>query len=101
MEKRVNINSVHLTREQLDAVKSLCQKYEKNFSENWKDLGITNQIEHQIKLKPNAQTFRRAYENMRFDKRKIMKKIVEGLANADLITPPHSDWAAPSILVPK
>ena len=38
---------------------------------------------------------------MSFNKRKAMKKIVEGLAEADLITPTHSDWAAPSILVPK
>ena len=30
-----------------------------------------------------------------------MKKIVEGLGEADLITPTHSDLAAPSILVPK
>ena len=28
-------------------------------------------------------------------------KIVEGLAEADLIAPTHSDWAAPSILVTK
>ena len=38
---------------------------------------------------------------MKFDKRKAMKKIVEGLAEASLITATHSDWAAPSILVPK
>ena len=30
-EKHVNINSVHLTRDQLDVVKRLCQKYEKKF----------------------------------------------------------------------
>ena len=35
---------------------------------------------------------------MSFDK--AMNKIVEGLAEADLIAPTHSDWAAPSILVP-
>ena len=100
-EKHVNINCVHLTRYQLDAVKRLCQKYEKFFSKNSNDLGFNNQIEHQIKLKPNAQPFRRAYGSMSFDKRKAMKKIVEGSAEADQITPTHSDCAAPSILVPK
>ena len=30
-----------------------------------------------------------------------MKKFVEGLADAVLITPNHPDWAATSILVPK
>ena len=65
-EKHVNVNSVHLTRDELEAVNSLCKKYEKIFSKNSNDLGITNQIAHQIKLKPNAQPlpFRRAYENM-------------------------------------
>ena len=100
-EKHLNINSVHLTRYQLDAVKRLCQKYEKIISKNSNDLGFNTQIEHQIKLKPNAQPFRRAYGNMSFDKRNVMKKIVEGLAEADLKTPTHSNWAAPSILVPK
>ena len=38
---------------------------------------------------------------MSFDKRKALKRIVEELAELDLITPTHSEWAAPSILVPK
>ena len=37
---------------------------------------------------------------MSFDKKKRIKN-VEGLAAADLITATHSDWAGPSILVPR
>ena len=38
---------------------------------------------------------------MSFEKRKAMKKIVEDLERDDLVEPTHSDWAAPSLLVPK
>ena len=37
---------------------------------------------------------------MGFEK-KAMKKIVEDLERDDLVEPTHSDWAAPSLLVPK
>ena len=36
---------------------------------------------------------------MNFDKRKEMKKFVERLVEADVVTPRNCDWAAPSILV--
>ena len=100
-ERHVNIENKNLSKDQLHQVRTLCNKYETIFSRHSNDLGFNNQIEHQIKLKPDAQPFRRTYGNMSFDKRKAMKKIVEGLAEADLIAPTHSDWAAPSILVPK
>ena len=45
--------------------------------------------------------FRRTYGSMSFEKRKAMKKIVEDLERDDLVEPKHSDWAAPSLLVPK
>ena len=90
-----------MTRDLLDTVKILCQKHEKLFSENSKDLGFNLQTEHQFQLKPNAHPFRRAHRNMSFDKRKTMKKVVEGLAEADLITSSASDSAAPSIFDPK
>ena len=45
--------------------------------------------------------FRRTYGSMRFEKRKAMKNIVEDLERDDLVEPTHSDWAAPSIILPK
>ena len=38
---------------------------------------------------------------MSFEKRKAMKKIVEDLERDDLVEPTHSDWATPSLPVPK
>ena len=100
-ERHVNIENKNLSKDQLHQVRTLCNKYETIFSRHSNDFGFNNQIEHQIKLKPDAQPLRRTYGNMSFDKRKAMKKLVEGLAEADLIAPTPSDWAAPSILVPK
>ena len=34
-------------------------------------------------------------------KREAMVQFLEGLVETDLTTPTHSDWAVPSILVPK
>ena len=100
-ERHVNIENKKMSKDQLHQVGTICNKYETIFSRHSNDLGFNNQIEHQIKLKPDAQHFRRTHGNMSFDKRKAMEKIVKGLAEADLIAPTHSDWAAPSILVPK
>ena len=45
--------------------------------------------------------FRRTYGSMSFEKRKALNKIVEDLERDDLVEPTQSDWAAPSLLVPK
>ena len=84
-ERHVNIENKTVSKDQLHQVRTLCNKYETVFSRHSNDLGFNNQIEHQIKLKPDAQPFRRTYGNMSFDKRKAMKKIFEGLAEADLL----------------
>ena len=73
-ERHVNIENKNLSKDQLHQVRTLCNKYETIFSRHSNDLGFNNQIEHRIKLKPDAQPFRRTYGNMSFDKRKAMKK---------------------------
>ena len=64
-------------------------------------MGFYDQSYHKIKLKKDAVPFRRTYGSMSFEKKKAMKKIVEDLERDDLVEPTHSDWAAPSLLVPK
>ena len=44
---------------------------------------------------------RHTYGSTSFEKRKALKKIVEDLERDDLVEPTDSDWAAPSLLVPK
>ena len=97
----MNASSMSLSCEETTKVRSLCTKYEVIFSRNSIDMGLRDQIYHKIKLKNDAVPFRRTYGSMSFEKRKAMKKIVEDLERDDLVEPTHSDWAAPSLLVPK
>ena len=48
-------------------------------------------------MKPNASPFDQVVGNMSFDKRNLLKKVVEGLASKKQFTPTFSDWAAPSL----
>ena len=82
-------------------VRSLCTKFETIFSRNSNDMVFCDLIHHKIKLKKDAAPFRRTYGSISFEKRKAMKKIVEDLERYYLVKPIHSDWAAPSLLVPK
>ena len=100
-EKLVNSSSMSLSCEEMTKVRSLCTKYEVKFSRNSNDMGSCDRIYHKIKLKKDDVQFRRKYGSMSFEKRKAMKKIVEDLERDDLVEPTHSDWAAPSLLVPK
>ena len=72
------------------------QNYEK-ISPNF----FNKQMEHQMKLKPDSKRFSSGRIQTCVSTKKAMKKIVARLAEADLITPTHSNWAALSILVPK
>ena len=53
---------------EINKVRSLCQKFEEIFSKSAKDLGFKDQIEHQIKLKPDAKSYGQVHGNMWFDK---------------------------------
>ena len=55
----------------------------------------------QIKLKENAQPSRVPYRAMNPTKRKALNEFVNNLLTKDLIEPTHSEWAAPTVLVPK
>ena len=99
-EKHVRVLGQLLSLPELSEVKNSCQKFEKSCSKSASDLSFINQIEHQIKLKADAKLFGRVLVSMGFDVRKALKKFEEGLTEADIITPSHSNWAAPSIQVP-
>ena len=101
IKKHVNSSSMSLSCEETTKVRSLCTKYEVIFLRNSNDMGFCDRIYHKIKLKKDAVPFRRTYGSMSFEKREAMKKIVENLERDDLVETTHSDWAAPSLLVPK
>ena len=97
----MNSSSMSLSCKEMTIVRSLCTKYEVLSSRNSNDMGFCDRINHKIKFKMDAVPFRRTYGIMSFAKRKTMNKIVEDLERDDLVEPTHSDWAAPSLLVPK
>ena len=99
--KHVNSSSKSLSCEEMTKVRSLCTTYEVIYSRNSNDMGFCDRIYHKIKLKMDAVPFRRTFGGMSFEKRNAMKKIVEDLERDDLVEPTHSDWPAPSLLVPK
>ena len=49
----------------------------------------------------NARPSRVPYRSMNPSKRKDLKEKIQNLREKDLITPTHSEWAAPTVLVPK
>ena len=100
-KKHVNTSSMNLTCDEMAKVRSLCTKFETIFSRNSNDMGNCNRIHQKNKLKKDAALFRRTYVSMSFEKRKTTKKTVKDLKRDDLIEPTLSDWAAPSLLVPK
>ena len=101
-KKHVNTSSMNLTCDEMAKVKQyFCTKSETIFLRNSNDMGFCDQIHHKFNLKKDAAPFRRTYGSLSFEKREAMKKIVEDLERDDLVEPTHSDWAAPSLLVPK
>ena len=99
--KHVSIDTSALSADQVQEVKKMCTKYESIFSRHSNDLGFCDRTKHTIKLKHDHKPFRRAYGNMSVHKRKAMKKLVKDLVSTGLVKPTHSEWAAPSKLVPK
>ena len=82
------------------AIKILERHSEVFAREKW-DLGRCDLHKLQIKLKENAQPSRVPYRSMNPSKRKALKEFVENLQENNLIEPTHSEWAAPTVLVPK
>ena len=90
-----------LSVDQCNEVKSLLQRFESIFSQDKWDLGSCDLHKLRIQLKEDARPSRVPYRAMNPTKRKDLKSKVEKLKENDLIEPTHSEWAAPTVLVPK
>ena len=76
--------------------RSLCTKNKVKLSQNSYNMGFCG-----LKIKKDAVPFKCTYGSMSVEKRKAMKQTVEELEGDNLVEPKHSDWASPSLLVPK
>ena len=69
-------------------------------NDKW-DLGSCNWHKLGIQLKKDAQLSRGPYRALDPSKRKDLKDKINKLQQKDLISPTHSEWAAPFVFVPK
>ena len=90
-----------LNNEQLQAAGKLLEQYSHVFAQDKWDLGRCDLHKLQIKLKKDAQPSRVPYRAMNPSKRKTLKEFVINLLTKDPIEPTHSEWTAPTVLVPK
>ena len=90
-----------LNNEERQAAEKLLEQYSHVFARDKWDLGRCGLHKLQIKLKEDAQPSGVPYRAINPTKRKALKEFVNNLLTKDLIEPTHSEWAAPTVLVPK
>ena len=90
-----------LTKKQQKDAFSLLKQFADVFATDKWDLGSCNLHKLRIQLKDDAQPSRVPYRSMNPSKRKDLKDKITKLQEKDLISPTHSEWAAPTVLVPK
>ena len=90
-----------LSGTQQESVYKLLTEFEQVFSKDKWDLGSCDLHKLKIQLAEGSQPTRVPYRAMNPTKRKELKEKISKLQQKDLIAPTHSEWAAPTILVPK
>ena len=90
-----------LSEEQQKDVLKLLKLYKDVFSRDKWDLCSRDLHKLRIQLKENAQPCRVPYRVMNPSKRRDLKEKITKLREMDLIAPTHSEWVAPTVLVPK
>ena len=90
-----------LNRNQQERVYDLLNRFKPVFSRDKWDLGSCDRHKLRIELTEGARPSRVPYRSMNPSKRQSLKEHIDNLKAHDLITPTHSEWAAPTVLVPK
>ena len=100
-QKHVRFDDKHFDRPKLTYTKSLCPNFEKNFFEAGKRLELHKAETTLNWTETRCKTVWTGLWKHGFWQTKERRKTVEGLAEVDLKTPTHSDWAVPGIWDPK
>ena len=90
-----------LSPSQKSLVIGALKPFEHAFSKHAWDLGKSGKMKHKIRLKENAKPVRLPYRGMNPHKKKDLKEKIVKMQEVGLIEPTHSEWAAPTLLVPK
>ena len=101
MDKFVAEDLQKLNNEQRQEEEKLLEQYSHMFARDKWDIGRCDLHKLQIKLKEDAQPSTVPYRAMNPTKWKALKEFVNNLLTKDFIEPTHSEWAAPTVLVPK
>ena len=86
---------------QRQAVAHLLQEYEAVFSRGEDDVGLTDQVQHEIPLVPGAQPFKQPPHRLGPEKEAEVERQVQGLLQKGLIEPAYGSWSSPVVLVKK
>ena len=81
--------------------RKLIDDYSDIFSINQWDLGNCNATSHRIDVKPGSQPIKLPNRRMPVHYKDDLKEKIDAFMSKELITPCHSPYSAPAVLVPK
>ena len=81
--------------------RNLKDEYSEIFSINQWDLGICDATNHRIDVKPGSEPTKIPNRRMPVHYKDDLKGNIDAFMNRELITPCHSPYSAPAMLVPK
>ena len=86
---------------QRQAVAHLLQEYEAVFSRGEDNVGLTDQVQHEIPLVPGAHPIKQPPHRLGPEKEAKVERQVQGLLQKGLIELAHGSWSSPVVLVRK
>ena len=86
---------------QRQAVAHLLQEHESVFSRGEDDVGLTDQVQHEIPLVLGAHPIKQPPHRLGPEKEAEVERQVQGLLQKGLIEPAHGSWSSPVVLVRK
>ena len=98
--KSLSINEVSLQQKDQAKLKELVEKYSELFALNSTELGCTTLIEHSINS-GDHQPIKQLLERIPHSLRAKVPQHVQEMLEQGLVTPLHSPWASPIVLVAK
>ena len=94
------INDSHLSHDQRNQFRQLINEYADVFAEDKNALGLTDEIQHEIKL-TDETPIKQAPYRVAHNKKKYLDEEVQRMLSQGIVVESDSDWASPVVLIPK
>ena len=98
---KIDLSKSDLTDTQKQEVKTLLDSFSDVFAENIKDIGCTNLLTYDIRLKSNVKPIRMRPYKTGWKQREIIEDQVDEWLESGIIRPSMSEWSFPCLLVAK